>query len=687
MAKIPMGSFGNALPQVERIQMPQRQDLSGALNGIAQNVGQAVQQKDEVQRETEASAKRLELYHNQLAEQEAKIKLDEVLTRDMSEQLTLVKNDVSNGEYNAQEGDEALRTWSSAKYKEIENDLPLHVRPQLKQYWDGHVNQQMTSLLPLQLRADAQKSIALVDRATDIATRYDRARGREYIQPYLDTAQMSEAEKLERINKYETTRDILEVDDRIAVAVNGKEIQDLNTLISDLDSGKYAHLDGSVVRQKKNQALSRIDAINTKLKVEENKRIQDAGKVFNEFKSQVLTGRMLEDEYRNNIRDAVKGTEHEAEFTFYDKHSANFQSFGRLSTAEMQKRINQEKANSKNNATSDAVNEKKVLGVYESLYKEKLANIKANPNQAVKEAGLEVHSLTALDLKVNPSDFIKNAIDNGSSQLALKDANLKLMPISAEELPEVKKAFDEKNVDQKLEFIGGLIQQSKGMKDGRQIWGAILNQLGDGNQNYVAAGLAKQLGFKSDHGRELSTSIVNGTQLLKNKQLIMPKENILKAKFNEYLGNTITGTDANALYQTFKAVYADTLNERSIQHKTTDEDPKSDVLETALSFATGGVYTQSGKQRVYTGDKVSDWKISKPYGWKDEKFDAYLDKGYPQLAKQTGLTVNELKEFRLQRSPVKTKNGELQYDLINERGNPLVIKDVQWRIFLPGVSK
>ena len=114
----------------------------------------------------------------------------------------------------------------------------------------------------------------------------------------------------------------------------------------------------------------------------------------------------------------------------------------------MEKRVNQQKAKMANSKTTDAVTEEKILGVYESILNEKKQTIKDNPNQAVREAGLETHSLNAGELKANPKSFAAKAIDNGVSQFALKDDNLKVKPISAEDLPEAKQAFDSMGVNQ-----------------------------------------------------------------------------------------------------------------------------------------------------------------------------------------------------------------------------------------------
>lgn len=669
MAKIPMGNFGNAMPSIDRIQMPQNQTgqmIAGALQNISQVTGKRVQNLQQEQEKAEVSAKVLELHNNKIDEQEAKIKLDDTLTTEMNEQVTLLKNDVSNGALKAQDANATLQKWSQDRYKQLENEMPGHAQKQLKQYWDENVIKQAPGFLPLQLRADAQKSVQLVDRAFDIATRYEEKQGEEYLDTYLSTADISEAAKGEMRQKYKSTRNLMSVDGVISDAVSAKDTARLQGLITDLDGGKYAYLDGATAQQKKAQALSRIDAITKQVEVEENKRKTESGKVFNEFKSQVLTGRALEDSYLADVGTAVKGTEHEGEYQFYKQQSTNFQSFGRKSTSQMLELINQQKAKMKNSTTSNAVTEEKVLGVYESLYQEKLSLLKNNPNQAVRETGLKVNELSAVELKTNPSSWTQKAIDNGTSQLALKDANIKLAPISAEDLPEAKKTFEDMGVNDKINFIGGLVSNAKkyGTK-GHAIWGATLGQLGGGDQSYILAGIARMSGFKSDKGEDVATAIVSGTQALKNKQMLMPKDEVLKQKFNEYVGNSASGNTANMTFSGFKSIYAHLTERDNYQHK--DKDDISDSLaKTALSMATGGVYEQPVK---YGNQK--NWKVSKPYGMSDDRFETIVDGRYSAISQKYKIPESELKDLRLRREGTTGPKGQIRYALINERGKPL----------------
>lgn len=667
MAKIPMGNFGNAMPEVVRTQMPQRN--TGQLAQAVGNLGQVFQNKaiDRRQKEDAAdvSAKNAELYNNQMAEKEGKVKLDDVLTTELSEQITLLKNDVANGAMTADVANKNLQTWSQERFKGLENDLPMHARLDLQNYWSQNVAKNATSFLPLQLSADNKKGEVLADRYLEIGTRMDREAGAEYVKSNIQSLNIPEAQKQALIYKYQGTRDLQDIDGRITSAIENKDTASLQQLVTEMDSGGFGYTDGPTLQQKKAQVLSRIDALNKQVEVEENKRLQLAGKALTEFKSQVMTGRALDDDYLQTMGAAVQGTEYEAEYNFYKSQSTNFQSFGRLSTAEMEKRVNQQKAKMANSKTADAVTEEKVLGVYESILNEKKQTIKDNPNQAVREAGLQTHQLTGMELKTNPGGFAEKVVDNAVSQFALKDPNLVIKPIAAEDLVEAKQAFNDMGVNQKLDFIGNLIQQTKSVPKGNTIWSATLGQLGGGDLSYLMAGVARANNYRSRDGEDVAIAIVSGTQALKNKALVMPKDDLLKAEFNKYVGSTVSGATANMSFAAFKSIYAHLSERNGYQHKDKDDISK-ELTSTALSLATGGVYEQGVK---YGNQKT--WKVSKPYGMDDDRFESILDTRYAAISQKYQISEAALKDLRLRRERKSGPKGQIRYGLINERGEAL----------------
>ena len=218
-------------------------------------------------------------------------------------------------------------------------------------------------------------------------------------------------------------------------------------------------------------------------------------------------------------------------------------------------------------------------------------------------------------------------------------------------------------------MISEMIRGTRNVPNGPKIWGSALGQLADGDLSYVMAGVARMNGYRSQKGEDVATAIVSGTQLLKNKQFVMPKEDNMRKEFNKYVGGAVTGTDANTMYSAFKSLYASSLSTQGLTHEAKDEKPISSVLNTALSLATGGMYTQ-GDFTNYVGGKIDDWKVSKPYGMSDDRFEAHIEGMYKGLAKANNVRESDLKTLRLRRAGVNPRNGAIVYDLIDERGIP-----------------
>lgn len=682
-----MGNFGNAMPQVQRIQMPQDQSGQMIANTL-QNIGQLAEHKNQQQNEKEVQAKKLELYNNDLAEKEGQLKVDDFLSSKFSEQTTLLRNDVANGVKTTEQANQELKTWTDEQYKELSSSLPMHVQHQYKAQIDSAVGRQGAGFLPLQLKADEQKSVNLLDRAFSIATRLPTDKREAYFNSYLDTAPVSEAEKANYRQKLRVESNKIDIDGRIVSAIDASDTDDLSKLSTELTGGKYPYLNGGQVQDYQASISSKIHTLQQRQQIVENKRVSESNKVFTEFQQSVLTGRDLDSSYIENVRTAVQGTPNQEDFDFYIGQSKNFQQFSKLSTADQLKMLNTQKANMKNSTTANAVREQKVMSVYQNIYNQKLQIAKDNPNQLLAEAGIQLPELNPIEMKMNPQGFAKKLIEIGTYQLAMKakDANVSIKPISSDVLPQAVETFDKSSVDQKLNFIGNMIGQTKGITGGKQLWQETLKQLGGGSLNYVAAGTARLNNFKSTEGRDLATSIISGTQLLKNKQLTMPKDADMRAAFNSYIGQTITGTTANDAYEVFKAVYADTMVTRGMSHAKADESPNADIAITALGMATGGVYNQKGGFKNYLGGKYQDWKVSKPYGMTDDVFEGRLNKGYATISKQTGIDIADLEGLRLKQGK-PTATGDIQYDLINERGQPLIIKNAVWRIKMNGVTK
>lgn len=666
MARIPVGNFGQAVPQAHQTQLPQNQSgqtIGNALQSAGQQVGEYVEAKDKLQRESEVAAKRLELYNNELDKKEGQLKVDAVLTTEFSDKTTELRNQVSNGTLSAAAANTALKTWSDEKFTELRTQLPGHAMPDYQNYWDANVNKQSGSFLPLQLKATEQKDRVLNGVALANATRMSRDEGRASLNEYLKTSAVSEAEKQQIRLDFEIAHDRKELESGIESAFSSGDIVALQQVQASITDKKF--LDSKAAQSYSSSISSKIMTLNNRAEIAENKRVNEAGKVFNEFKRQVLTGVALGAELIQNTGIAVKGTEHEAEYNFYVKQSKDFQTFANRSTSEQLKKINEYKAYQKKHPSNDPESDNKILATYENIYNEKLKTAKENPTQALRQAGINVPDLNPTMIAANPAQAAKTIAEIGAYQVAQrdKDPNATISPIAPDALPAAKAAFDNTSIDGKLNFIGNMVAATNNTKGGQEVWKATLKQLGGGDLSYVMAGVAKMKNFRSDEGQEVAIAIIAGNQALKNKALIMPSDDLLKQKFNAYVGGSATGETGTMTFSAYKSIYA-YLSQRDNKIHKDNKDIDKNISELALGLATGGVYSQSVSH-------FKDWKVSKPYGMTDSKFKASLEKGYAEVSHVTGVPISDLKNMRLSRSSATTSSGELLYDLLNERGNPL----------------
>lgn len=674
MARIPMGNFGNAMPQVERIRMPQDQTgemLAGALGNIGGVARAQAEDQNKKQIEQELAQKQLIEANDKRAQQEAKVKVDEVLTTEASEQVTLLKNDLANGRLTADQARTQWNEWNTKRFEELKPEIPYFAHQDFQKYWKSQSDNQTQSFLPLQLQADTQKDYQLLERATTIATRLPPDQRDQYLESYLTNANIPEAKKTEYRTKLKTDSDALNIEDRILTSVEASDITSLQAISTDLDNGKYAYIDGPKAQQYKASISSKIATIQNRIEIEGKKREGEAQKTLNDFVQNVLTGRELDPEYVGNVGTAIKGTTLEGEYQFYVSQSKNFQEFSKLSTADQDKKISQMKAQMKNNPSADPTSEQKILNVYERIKTEKINTLKNDPKSALLQSGIKLPELNPADLKINPAEAAKSMAEIGSYQLAQrkKDPNAKIKVISDAELNGMKQSFDGMNVDQKLNFIGSLLESTKGIQGGNDIWRSTLWQLGSGDASYTMAGIARMNGYKSTQGEDVATAIVSGTQLLKNKQMVMPSDDTLRTEFGKYVGQSVTGESASMTFAAFKSIYAHLSVRDGYQHKD-NKDYSKEVLNTALGLATGGVYDQGDFKNV-NGGSIKNWKVAKPYGMTDDRFEAVVDKRIQTLTQKYKVPESELRDLRITRTAQRGANNVLRYALVNERGKPL----------------
>ena len=144
--------------------------------------------------------------------------------------------------------------------------------------------------------------------------------------------------------------------------------------------------------------------------------------------------------------------------------------------------------------------------------------------------------------------------------------------------------------------------------------------------------------------------LMQGQKILADKSVPKPKENLLRAAFDEHVGiSMVPGTpQREQAYQGFKALYASTSASTGKSYEDGDDLDK-ETTQKAIDLATGGITERA------------DQKVIKPYGMTDKDFGKAVDTELEGLAKRTEFPLGQLEDMPL--SPVPGKEGS--YYLMN----------------------
>ncbi len=683
MAKIPMGNFGNAMPQVQRIQMPQ--DHSGQMiaNSL-QNVGQVAAQADQQQREREVQAKQLELYNNQLAEKEGQLKVDDFLSSKFSEQTTLLRNDVANGVKTTEQANQELKTWTDEKYKELSASLPMHVQHEYKAQIDSAVGRQGAGFLPLQIKADEQKNISVIDRAFNIATRLPTNKREEYLNTYLINAPISEIDKDSYRQKLRVESNKIDVDGRILSAVDSSNIDELRTLSTELDKGAYKDLNGGQVQDYQASIASKIHTLQQRQQQQANKRESEAKSVLSDYVADLGTGLPLSPERQKNVLLATKGTPYEADALLYAQNEELFQKFRALDTNAMQSEVLALQASMLKNKSDNPTRDKKIYDVYYGIYKEKLDSAKNDPVGYAVSQNQDIKRITGIEVVSNPAQAVKNILHNDTVLQIMRktEPNITLDPIGKDDLDGIKQALERATIPQTLGFMSQLVKQVPKNAYGQNLTEKIFKQLGNGSDSYLFASqaLANNLNYK---GTSVASGILQGQRLIQQKNMIIPSA--VETDFRAAIGNLAQKGDFKADLDALSSMYAFYASKRGISHAKKDDGIDEQTFKDAFNAVTGGVYTQQ-KEGLLWGtrnanftlddNEVDSWQVEMPYGMDESKFKPRLEDSYKRASELSGIPVSFLKSnYRLQVRDNTNLTDTTIYDLLNANGEKLTTKD------------
>lgn len=669
MAKIPMGNFGNAMPEVVRTQMPQNQSgqmISGALQNVSQVAGQyAEKQKAEQEKRDNLTASTVVSQFSLDAENMAADYRQKVASNQMS--------DV--------DADLAFSKEYGLKMDEVVSQLPKTVSQGYKENLVKYGTGQIGSFY------QTGRNVAGETAKTNLKLTLENASkmgDQVAAQPLVDNAfnaaadYLSPAEVIEFRANYKQQQQSNNIGYRLASA---KTVQDYQSIYDELqDESKYEGISGATRNSVMHSAQSGILRIQKQEQQAQNKKEADAVKLVNSLQSNVMSGGKIDLEYMSNIGKATEGTAAHKDFQFIEANYVGIQEFQNLNTNDKKIRLDQFERDFKDTPSDNASDRKKLLDLYRNIYNQDVSDAKSDNVSAAGKLGIEVSGFTGQQLLSDPAGTMDLIVNNlqALNYAKKKEPNISLDPIPALNKEDIQASFEKANAKQKLDVLASIM---KGAQKNKLPLGAtkeIIKTIGggDGIYNIAAVAVANNAVY---HGKNTGHIILSGSSLIKSQNQITPSD--LEETYRSRISNLAGDGDYSANWSAFKSAYAYFESEAGHHQKSKDDGHNVDSFNKALDATTGGLYQQhntswigSGKFKTTNGT-ITDWRVQKPYLMSDSGFEVAINSGFEQVAKKHNLSPDFVKDnYRLQARPGTTYDRNVIYDLLDADGKQWNVK-------------
>lgn len=669
MAKIPVGNFGNAMPQVQRIQMPQDQSgqmIAGALQNISQVSEQYAKKQQEEQR------KKDDLAASTIVSQ---------FGLDAENMAADYRQKVASNQMSDVDADLAFSKEYGLKMDEVVSQLPKSVSQNYKENLVKYGTGQVGTFYQTgrNVAGDLAKT-NLKLTLENAAKMGDQVAAQPLVESAFSAASdyLSPAEVLEFRSNYKQQQQGNNLGYRLASA---KTVQDYQKIYDELqDEKNYSSLPGSTRNSAMQSAKSGLLQIQRQEQQAQNKKEADAIKLANELQSNILSGGKINLDYIENVDKATQGTQAHGDVQFLKANYIGIQEFQDLNTNDKKIRLDQLERDFKNTPSDNASDRKKLLDLYRNIYNQDVSDAKSDNVSAAGKLGIEVRGFTGQQLLSDPAGTMDLIVNNlqALNYAKKKEPNISLDPIPALNKEDIQASFEKANAKQKLDVLASIMKGAQKNKLSLSATKEIIKTIGggDGIYNIAAVAVANNAVY---HGKNTGHIILSGASLIKAQNQITPSD--LEEAYRGRISNLAGDGDYSANWSAFKSAYAYFESEAGHHQKSKDDGHNVDSFNKALDATTGGLYQQhntswigSGKFKTTNGT-ITDWRVQKPYLMSDSSFEVAINSGFEQVAKKHNLSPDFVKDnYRLQARPGTTYDRNVIYDLLDADGKQWNVK-------------
>lgn len=626
MAKIPLGNFGNVMPQAQagRVLDTGAGQVAQAVGNIAQVAQQyAVKEqkiqdeKDQYQFNIEASKYGAE-YQDYISETKQKLvtgELDEATAKGYLRQRT----------------DELAQNYVGR--------IPEKQRERFNYYSEKMYNDSQAFIKPLAYETERRSINADFEQVGEATLKIENRE--QAFALYQDTVKrnpvLTPEQRTESIQKWNERRDLSDGKGVLGSLETAQDIEALQELHKNVDT-VFPHMKVETRDAYKSNIESAISRIQKGQEIRNKELDKEHAQLTKDFVADAYTGYPLSESLVNQTLEAVKGTKYEAQVREAIGLNKDAQKFRDASPIEQERSIARLTAELENSPQEDATALQKKLDVFKSIAATSKQRANDDPvAQVQSQTGHKLYTVTPEQIGSGQIDFKKAQIttDLLAEQKKANGGVGSLIQWNKSERTAFKDRYFEATPKQQKAMLTDLTKMAGKNKEAQKEYFSLIG----GEKNaYDYMGIAKlnQLDVTLHNTNIRAAEVaLEGKQILNAGQasVLGAEKEFHNAIQSEFGNATAIGTNEHRAYQNLAySIYLGLAKRGENIIKRDDKgNPiiNKEMAKQAFDIATGGTYKQKlGKNTNH---------IFMPYGFTQTSFEDHIQNHFrTQYRKETG---------------------------------------------------
>ena len=630
MANIPIGNFGNVMPQAQpgRVIDSGAGQVAQAVSNLGQ-VGMQVSAKKLNEQQKIQDEKDEYFFNTQAAKYGA----------EYTDIVTTTKQKLVTGEYDENTAKAYLRQQSDNLTETYRQTLPETKHDRFNFYSEKMYLESEVNVKPLAYETERRAINADFEQVAEATLKIEN-REQAYAL-YLDTVNrnpvLTPEQKKEAPQKWNERRDLSDAKGVLSGLEGQQDVKALQELQKNVDT-VFPHMKVETRDAYKANIESAIDRINKGLEIKAKELDKEHAQLTKDFVADAFTGYPLSESLVNQTLEAVKGTKYESEVKEAIALNKDAQKFRDASPIEQERSIARLKTELENTPQEDATALVKKLNVFTNIAATSKQRANDDPIASVQsQTGHKLYTVTPEQIGSGQIDFKKAQIttDILADQKKANGGVGSLIQWNKSERTAFKDRYFDATPKQQKAMLTDLTKMAGKNKDAQKEYFSLIG----GEKNaYDYMGIAKlnQLDITLHNTNIRAAEVaLEGKQILNAGQasVLGVEKEFHNAIQSEFGNATAIGTNEHRAYQNL--AYSIYLGLAKRGENIIKRDEKGNPLinkemaKQAFDIATGGTYKQKlGKNTNY---------IFMPYGFTQTSFEDHIKNHFrTEYRKETG---------------------------------------------------